>query len=200
MKYLLVVFLVVAVLIDCFTQDIILMNDGELIKAIAVEVGTTEVKYKKANNPSGQQHVILKIDVLSITYSDGTFVSFEEERKELPSGNDTSEPEMDLYSQGQRDAKRYYTGYKNAGNVVFITTMIFPPAGLIPATSCSFTTPKDANLLIPSKELKMQKDYYSGYLIKAKRMKQNRIWTNWGIGLGVNLSIIALVVASNDIF
>ena len=42
----------------------------------------------------------------------------------------------------------------------------------------------------------MSKDeYYTGYKFKAKKIKQGKVWTNWGIALGVN---VFLIIALTD--
>jgi len=32
-------------------------------------------------------------------------------------------------------------------------------------------------------------DYYKGYTKKAKRIKQGKVWKNWGVGSGVNITL-----------
>lgn len=185
-------------------QDIIKKFDGEEIKAVIIEVGPVEIKYKKANNPNGPVYVILKSDVESIVYINGTVDNFiqkippvNQEEDYAPAENTgVIDPELDLFSQGQMDARKYYDGYKPAGTGTLVCSLASPLIGLVPAIGCSMATPKDENLFIPSRELRMQKDYFTGYITQAKRIKQNKVWTNWGIGFGVNLFIVFAIVAS----
>lgn len=93
----------------------------------------------------------------------------------------------DLFLKGKFDAIRYYRGYKGASALTLIATLLSPLGGLIPATICSSTKPKDNKLNYPNPELMKQSDYYIGYTKKAKKIKQGKVWTNWGIGFGVNL-------------
>jgi hypothetical protein len=52
--------------------DVILFRNGDEIKAKVEEIGTTEIKYKKIDNPNGPVITVLKSDVFKITYSNGT--------------------------------------------------------------------------------------------------------------------------------
>jgi hypothetical protein len=44
----------------CFSQDVITTRSGESIQAKVLEVGQTEIKYKKFDNPEGSVYWILK--------------------------------------------------------------------------------------------------------------------------------------------
>ena len=53
-------------------QDIIIKENGDEIKAKVMEVGITEIKYKKAGNEEGPTYAILKSEVFLIKYANGT--------------------------------------------------------------------------------------------------------------------------------
>ena len=53
-------------------QDIITLRSGETINAKVVEVGTTEIRYYKADNADGPVYVASKSDVAQIMYANGT--------------------------------------------------------------------------------------------------------------------------------
>ena len=97
--------------------------------------------------------------------------------------------------KGQIDAARHYKRYKGAATGTLLTSLLSPVIGLIPAILCSSTYPKIENLGYPSEELFKQATYYKAYTKKAKKIKQRKVWSNWGIGLGVNLVVI-LVLAN----
>ena len=101
----------------------------------------------------------------------------------------------DLNIKGQIDAARHYKRYKGAATGTLLTSLLSPVIGLIPAILCSSTYPKIENLGYPSEELFKQATYYKAYTKKAKKIKQRKVWSNWGIGLGVNLVVI-LVLAN----
>ena len=52
-------------------QDTLYMKNGEKINGKVLEVGTTEIKYKKAQNPDGPTYVTLKTEVALIEYKNG---------------------------------------------------------------------------------------------------------------------------------
>ncbi|MBP6304040.1 MAG: hypothetical protein KBB37_12830 [Bacteroidia bacterium] len=176
-----------------FSQDIITKKSGEDIQAKVLEVTTTEIKYKKFDNQNGPTFIILKSDVLMIRYENGTKDIFNEDKKnESVSSTQSS---GDLFIQGQKDALRFYKGYKGAGTGTLIAGLVSPLVGLIPAIACSSTEPKEINLNYPNADLMKKSDYYNGYTQKAKKIKQGKVWTNWGIAFGVNL--VAVLVLLN---
>lgn len=72
MKKLLVVFcLLLGAFLYSNAQDFITTKDGTDIMAKIIEVSSTEVKYKKYNNPDGPTFVLKKSDILIILYEDG---------------------------------------------------------------------------------------------------------------------------------
>jgi len=100
----------------------------------------------------------------------------------------------DLNIKGQIDAARHYKRYKGAATGTLLTSLLSPVIGLIPAILCSSTNPKIENLGYPNEELFKQAAYYKAYTKKAKKIKQRKVWSNWGIGLGVNLVVILVLV------
>lgn len=58
-------------------EDIIVLRNGDIVKAIVKEVNVNEIKYNKASNPSGPLYTIEKSTVLSINYENGDKDVFE---------------------------------------------------------------------------------------------------------------------------
>lgn len=179
-----------------YSQDIITKKTSEDIQAKVLEVSTNEIKYKKFDNLEGPVFTMLKSEVLMVRYENGTKDIFTEDKnKETTSAPVTSSG--DLFTEGQFDASRYYEGYKGAGTGTLITSLVSPVVGLIPAIACSSTAPKDSNLDYPSADLMKKSDYYNGYTRKAKKIKQGKVWKNWGIAFGVNL-VAAIILTSGQ--
>jgi len=180
----------------CFSQDIITKKTSEDIQAKVLEVTATEIKFKKFDNQNGPTFTILKSEVLMVRYENGTKDIFTEEKK-----NETvstpSTTSGDLFTQGKLDASKYYKGYKGAGTGTLIAGLVSPLVGLIPAIACSSTQPKEINLNYPNADLMKKSDYYNGYTQKSKKIKQGKVWTNWGIAFGVNL-VAVLVLTSGQ--
>lgn len=107
----------------------------------------------------------------------------------------TSAPSANLAVKGQIDAERNYKKYKGAATGTLITSLVSPLLGLIPAIASGSSTPKLKNLGYPDEALFKQADYHASYTRKAKKIKQKKVWTNWGIGLGVNLALAIAIAA-----
>lgn len=179
----------------CFSQDIITKKTSETIQSKILEVTTTEIKYKNFDNQDGPIYTLPKAEISMILYENGTKDVFNEE----PIITTPSYPipkDIDFFAQGQADASKYYKGYKGAGTGTLIAGLLSPLVGLIPAVACSSTNPKEANLGFPNPELMKNADYNKAYTQKAKKIKQGKVWTNWGIAFGVNL--IAVLVLSSS--
>lgn len=54
-----------------FAQDVIVKKDGSTILSKVVEVGSTEVKYKKFSNQNGPTYTITKAEIQAINYENG---------------------------------------------------------------------------------------------------------------------------------
>ena len=55
-----------------FAQDVITLRSGETINGKVAEVGTTEIRYYKADNAEGPVYVASKSEVSQIVYANGT--------------------------------------------------------------------------------------------------------------------------------
>lgn len=55
-----------------FAQDVITLRSGETINGKVAEVGTTEIRYYKADNADGPVYVASKSEVVQIVYANGT--------------------------------------------------------------------------------------------------------------------------------
>jgi uncharacterized protein YcfL len=105
--------------------------------------------------------------------------------------NTTTLSPAELYNKGQQDAKVHYKGYKGAGTGTLVTTLLLSPlVGLVPAIVTSSVKPQDQNLDYPNHELMKNEDYSTGYKYEARKTKNRKVWTNWGIGFGVILTYV----------
>ena len=82
---------------DC---DEIIERSGDIINAKVVEVGVTEIKYKKCGNETEPTYSILKSTIFMIKYADGTTDVFKEdapkENTSTPERVRSDEPSMDV--------------------------------------------------------------------------------------------------------
>jgi hypothetical protein len=174
-----------------YSQDVLTKKSGEDIQAKVLEVTSSEIKYKKFDNLNGPTFTILKSDILMIRYENGTKDLFTDTKKV----ETTIPTDRDLFREGQSDASKYYKGYKAAGTTVMATSLLLSPlVGLIPAAICATTDPKEENLNYPSVDLMKKVEYAEGYNQKAKKIKQGKVWTNWGVAFGVNLALVLVLL------
>jgi hypothetical protein len=170
-----------------FAQDsLVLKNNSKLLIKI-IESGANETKYSSFRDQSGPVFSINNSEVAYIVYADG-YKQIIEPVDSTINYNSTKY----LYINGQADADHFYKGYRGASTGTLIISLISPIIGLIPAIGCSSTVPSDDNLQYPSTELFHKTDYQRGYKIQAKRIKSKKVWTNWGIALGVNIAVVLI--------
>lgn len=178
----------------CFAQegDIIVKRDGEKIHCKVLEIGLTEIKYRKRDNPDGPIYGIFKTDVQMIEYENGTKNIFDAEGK-LVENNVPTLSKAAYFQQGMIDASKNYRGYKEAGTATLAASILSPFIGLGAAIGCSSTTPKKYNLNYPDNELIKNPDYFAGYVKRAKKIKQRKVWQNWGIALGAYVLVFIAI-------
>lgn len=73
-------------------QDLITLKDGSDVQAKIIEVGTTEIKYKRFSNLDGPVFIVNKSDVLIIRYENGEKDVFVETKQKDEISLNTSEP------------------------------------------------------------------------------------------------------------
>lgn len=82
MKFLTKINIIIVLIFLCtnfsFSQDLITTKKGDIVKAKVLEITTSEIKYKKIDNLSGPTYSILKSDVFSINYKNGSKDVFSE--------------------------------------------------------------------------------------------------------------------------
>jgi len=181
MKYILLFILFTCSLNNIKAQDTLSMRSGVNILVKVIEVGTSELKYKKIDNLNGPIFSILKSDLLIIKYENGTKDDFSSIKKI----EENNLYVIDDSIQGKNDAQRFYNGYKTAGTAVAATGYFLPI--LIPALSISLATttkvPKDENLNYPSNSLMQNEKYANSYRQEALKIKKRKVWLNFIITL-----------------
>ena len=77
MKKAILIFLVVfSISQHCLSQDLITLRTGEQIRSKILEVGQTEIKYKKFDNQNGPVYLVVKSDIVNIQYENGSTDTF----------------------------------------------------------------------------------------------------------------------------
>ena len=191
MKYILLFILFVCSSNIIEAQDTLSMRSGETILVKVIEVGTSEVKYKKLDNLNGPVFSMLKSDLLMIKYENGTKDDFSSIKK-IEENNFSG---YDPYIQGKLDAQRYYKGDKTAGTIVLISNLFVLPIlpSLVFYIANTSKIPKDENLNYPSISLMENEKYADSYRQEAKKIKNQKIWKNFRVGAGIGGSIFFIL-------
>ena len=179
-------------------QDVIIYKNGDEIKTKVIEVGQTEIKYKKYTNLNGPIFTISKSDVFMIKYENGEKEVYNSESKNKTENNITIlNHEDEMYMKGKDDAVVNYKG-KNCGDVatLAVTVLTSPLLGLIPASIITSNEPLNENLKYPSAELMKNSSYNKGYIEQATKIKKKKVWNAFGIGSAVWLFFILIIGSS----
>jgi len=194
MKYILLFILFIYSSNIIKAQDTLSMRSGENILVKVIEVGTTEVKYKKLDNLSGPIFSILKSDLLIVKYENGTKEDFSSIKK-IEENNFSA---LDPSSLGKLDAQRFYTGYKTAATIAFISNFAYIPIipSLVFSIAATSKIPKDENLNYPSISLMQNEQYSNSYRQEAKKIKNRKIWRSFAAGSGIITAPILIFLLS----
>ncbi|RTL53353.1 MAG: hypothetical protein EKK39_05890 [Sphingobacteriales bacterium] len=83
-------------------QDMITLSTGEIINGKVAEVGTTEVRYYRADNIDGPVYVTSKAEVAQIVYANGTKDVFQSQ---------TAQPIVRTIVYDRRTGRGFYRPY-----------------------------------------------------------------------------------------
>ncbi len=214
MKKLSCIVVLLLVIEALFGQDIIYLKDGTNIKTKIIEITTQAIKYKRSDQLDGPLRNLSKSEVFMIIYEDGTREVIKNDIPEnvVPTQRTIDPLPMyesqkvnvapsyqDLCFQGQQDASRYFTGYREAATWTGVATILGGGLiGLIPAIACSSSAPSPMNFTVPDADLLQNSTYYQCYSQEAKRIKSKKVWTNFGIGVAVNVAVAYLILSLSD--
>ncbi len=171
-----------------FCQDIITFKTGDEKTIKVLEVGQSEIKYKK-DDSSTVLYTVAKTDVFMIKYKDGSKDVFSVQKKTTEVSDKIDGSFYNSCFKAQSDVKNDYKPSPMVGIGSFLTTVFTSGLlGLIPTISCASTTPPISNLEINEKKAK-DENYVKCYLKAARKRKAAAAWTGWGIGMGVNFIV-----------
>jgi hypothetical protein len=115
-----------------FSQDIITLKTGEQIRSKIMEVGQSEIKYKKYDNQNGPVYVVTKSDLSDILYENGTKDIFNNETSKAIKAETNPETENTVNPKGTGASP-----VKNKGSRFLIGFSGVYPTGTWPATALS---------------------------------------------------------------
>ena len=193
MKKLFFLFIAFLYLSSGIAQDQIMKADGSKMDA-KVERITRDSVFAWSADSLTTHLAFAKSDLSAIFFRDGVKMYFTANITDcLPADSICLTTD---YLRGIEDANRNYTNYSTAGTMTLLTSMVLPLVGLIPAFSCSHTSPRPENLGIVPNPSVTGADYLAGYTRQAKRIKSKKVWKNYAIGAGIGVSCRLLYAAA----
>ena len=176
----------------CNAQDTMIFNNRDTVLVNILGMTEDKITYKHSDSLDKSIQSIEKEKVYMVVYENGTKELFNKSAS-LEPVQVAEKPIDDLYYSGQRDAIMFYTKHNGAGTGVLVASLVSPLLGLIPATIVSVSKPKYKNMVCPNSKLLKNREYNYGYVETVRAMKRRRVWTNWAIGLGVNIGLFAIL-------
>jgi hypothetical protein len=171
-KYTLIIVFCLCFLSMLKSQDIIVMQNGDEIKAKLLEINLDTLKYKMFNNINGPTILILKKDVFMVKFQNGTKQVFEELNEATP--DQKQEEAQSDYDKGCNDAHFSYKGNGPMwGTIVATIPLVIP--GLITAIVVSSIRPSIRHLKMDNSLIE-NKDYVKGYRDTAFKIKKRKTW------------------------
>jgi hypothetical protein len=95
----------------------------------------------------------------------------------------------DICSKAKKDSRKYYKMHQASSLGTLFLTIVNPLAGLACAIPSSVTPPKIENMGISDIDMLQEDIYFQTYRKEALRIKNRKIWTNFGIGFGINVGL-----------
>ncbi|MDO4161273.1 MAG: hypothetical protein Q4D41_12550 [Prevotellaceae bacterium] len=114
-----IICLMAAMVLSANAQDVIVKRDGSTILSKVMEIGTSEVKYKKWSNQDGPLYAISKTELLSINYQNGEKDDFSNisTNSQISSTNEQGKGEIEV--PFDKDLNKRIIASCNTDNVVF---------------------------------------------------------------------------------
>ncbi len=106
--------------------------------------------------------------------------------------------EIDYFSKGKADAKKYYKSYREPAALTFGISAV--PIygivlGVVPAIITSNVSPSGHHLDCPNISNLENQAYSRGYRQEAKRIKQKKVWLCYGTGAATGIVAIILLIS-----
>jgi TM2 domain-containing membrane protein YozV len=108
--------------------DLIILKSGEEIKCKVLEIGSSEIKYKKCDNIDGPTYSIIKMDVLVVKYVNGTSEIVNKDNASVSNGQQSNGPKKSQVVAlilailvGGLGIHRFYLGHVGMGLLYLFT-------------------------------------------------------------------------------
>lgn len=199
MKFLLPVLLTFLFCIQLQAQDTIYFHRQEKEVAKILEINPTEIVYRKMSYLDGPVFRSMKSDVDSIRFANGMKEVF---GAAIVKSNESSSPspavrnERESYAMGVSDADQYYRGHKGIGTASYISGLFGLYGFPVPLVG-SLVRPTNMLRYVPDvKRYNTDAPYFNGFNSRAKSIKSNKAWSNYGYGAATTTGVFLILVVA----
>lgn len=180
-------------------QDTMTLLNKEVILCKVKTINRSDVDYVLWTSRSGPVYGVSKSMIHKIQYETGGDLILNPMPAEAPRSEVRDSAVQGTYMQGVEDARNHYFGYGPARTVsVGMGFLALFTSGLsaLPSALMSVKTPDKQRLGLPDEALfDNNKSYRDGYLYEAKKIKSKKIWTSYGVGVGLFVvTVVGLVI------
>lgn len=120
MKKIMFFLMLIVSVLTASAQDVIVKKDGSTILSKVLEIGSTEVKYKKWNNLNGPIYTIFKSEIQVINYHNGlkeTFTNARQPQREFDYNNYASQMANSMAANNKLQKEKLYASAKSWNTV-----------------------------------------------------------------------------------
>ena len=195
------IFLTAAMLFtgNIMAQDTMTLLNREVILCKVKTINRSDVDYVLWTSRSGPVYGVAKSMIHKIQYETGGDLVLNPMHSEEKKSATRDSAVQGTYMQGVEDARKHYFGYGPARTVsVGMGFLALFTSGLsaLPSALMSVKTPDKQRLGLPDEALfDNNKSYRDGYLYEAKKIKSKKIWTSYGVGVGLFVvTLVGLVI------
>ncbi|UOG75231.1 hypothetical protein MTX78_01225 [Hymenobacter tibetensis] len=167
-------------------QDVLTKSNGEELNVKVMEITSSEVRYKRTDNPDGPLITVCRTDVFMVRYANGT-----KEVLHQPEVSPTTAPmsKEEAYSKGRLHARAYYKA-SGAFWGTYAATFLTGYGGPITGAAIAATKPPVRKLVVPEAQLLQNPYYVAGY----RKQAQNKKIGSAAAGVGAGAATWSVVV------
>lgn len=189
----------------CFhlnAQDTLYFHNQQKEIAKILEISPNEVMFRKLSYLDGPIFRSLKSSIDSIRFANGMKEVFGASVQKTTDTIAQSGPsaawksERESYAMGVSDADQYYKGYKGIGTASYISGIFGLYGFPIPLVG-SLVRPTNMLRYVPDvKRYNTDNPYYNGFNSRARSIKSNKAWSNYGYGAATTTGIFLVVLVA----
>lgn len=174
-------------------QDLLIKTDGEEVLVKELKITSTEVSYKRADDPDGPLIQVRRAEVFLVRYANGT-------KEVLPNPAVEAQPalsEAEAYQQGQLDARKYYKApgaFWGTFGATLVTAPLYNLGGVVTGAVVATSPPNPANMFVPDQRLLQNTSYVEGYRKQAQRRKLGSAAGGFGAALGTQIVLGTIII------